>query len=93
MVFLITYDLKSPNDTSDDYRRVIDALKATYRTWCHLEKSVWLIETWQDAATVREAIRPYLYGADVLFVARLQGNWGSTNLAAEQTAWLKERTF
>lgn len=93
MIHLITYDLKEPNDTSDDYKRVIDGLKAAYGTWCHLEESVWLVSTDQEATEVRDTIKKLLNSSDVLFVARLTGNWGSYNLTSTRTEWLKARSF
>jgi hypothetical protein len=93
MIHLITYDLKSPNDTSDDYERVINGLKETYKTWCHLEKSVWLISTDQGATEVRDEIKKLLNSSDILFVAKLAGNWGSFNLTTKRTDWLKARDF
>jgi hypothetical protein len=93
MIHLITYDLQSPNDSSEDYERVIGAIKALYKTWCHLEKSVWLVSTDQNAAQVRDAIKPYLYSADILFVAKLSGNWASFNVGSKRTEWIKQQTF
>lgn len=93
MVHLITYDLKSPNDTGEDYERVIAGLKSAYPNWCHLEKSVWLVAAEQSSTEIRDAIKKYLYPSDILFVARLSGNWGSFNLGPKRSEWLKERTF
>jgi len=93
LIHIITYDLKSPNDTADAYERVIGGLKAAYPTWCHLEKSVWLVETDQGAAEVRDAIKALLHSSDILFVARLSGNWASVNLGSTRSEWLKARTF
>jgi hypothetical protein len=93
LVHIITYDLKSPNDTSEDYERLIEGLKSTFSTWCHVEKSVWLVETVQDAPEVRNAIKPFLHPTDILFVARLSGNWGSVNLGPKRSEWIKGRTF
>jgi hypothetical protein len=93
LVHLITYDLKSPNDTAEDYARVIEGLKSVYETWCHVEKSVWLVSTDQSASEVRDKIKKLLNSSDVLFVARLSGNWGSFNLKATRTDWLKARNF
>ena len=93
MVHLVTYDLKSPHDTAEDYQRVIDALKSAYPTWCHLEKSVWIIVTPESATDVRDNLTAFLNSTDVLFVGRLQGNWGSYNLGSERTDWLKSRIF
>jgi hypothetical protein len=93
MIHLVTYDLESPNDTSEDYARVINALKALYPSWCHLEKSVWLVKTTQSATEVRDAVKVNLYPTDILFVARLSGNWGSFNLGSERNDWIKKQAF
>lgn len=93
MVHIVTYDLKSPHDSPDDYKRVIDGLKSLYTSWCHLEESVWLVETSLSAAEVRDTIKIYLSASDVLFVARLSGNWGSFNLTPKRSDWLKGREF
>jgi len=93
LVHLITYDLKSPNDTPEDYQRVIDGLKSAYGTWCHLEKSVWLVSTDQSSSEVRDVIKKFMNSSDVLFVAKLSGNWGSYNLTSKRTDWLKARSF
>jgi hypothetical protein len=93
LVHILTYDLKSPNETPDDYERIIAGIKSLYETWCHLEKSVWIISTNQDATEVRDAIKKYLYPTDILFVGRLSGNWGSFNLTTERATWLKQRQF
>ena len=93
MVYIVTYDLESPHDTSEDYARVIDGLKSMYNIWCHLEKSVWLVETEQTAAQVRDCIKAFLNTSDILFVAKLSGNWGSFNLGSKRNDWLKGRSF
>lgn len=93
MVHIVTYDLKSPNDTSEDYARVISGLKSAYGTWCHLEESVWIISTDQSASEVRDTMKKLLNGSDILFVARLSGNWATFNATANKTNWLKERAF
>ena len=93
MIHLITYDLETPNDTPDDYARVIAGLKSHYAKWCHLEKSVWLVVTDQNASDVRDSMKQFLNSSDVLFVAKLSGNWASFNLGARRVAWLKDKTF
>jgi hypothetical protein len=92
MIFVIAYDLRSPNDTPQDYERVIAQIKYDF-SWCHLEKSVWLVESALDAAEIREKIRTALFPDDVLFVARLQGNWASWALGQGRNNWLRERSF
>ncbi len=93
LVHIVTYDLESPHDTGDDYTRVINGIKSLYPTWCHLEKSVWIISTSQDASQVRDSIKKFLFATDILFVGRLSGNWGSFNLTTERSDWLKQRQF
>jgi hypothetical protein len=93
MVYLITYDLKSPNDTSVDYSRVINGIKENFGTWCHLEKSVWLVQSAQDAAAIRDLLIPYILFGDALFVARLSGNWASRSLTSTQNKWIHDRPF
>ena len=93
MIPVVAYDLKAPNDQPDDYKRVIAAIKADFGSWCHIEQSVWLIDTTMDAGEARDHIKTVLNSEDVLFVARLQGNWGSLNFGDNRNNWLKERTF
>ena len=93
MIHIVAYDLKSPNDTEADYQRVIGGLKSMYPSWCHLEESVWLISTLQSATDARDSIKAFLSSSDVLFVARLQGSWGSFNLGSKRSDWLKAATF
>ena len=93
MVFMIAYDLKTPNDTSQDYERVIGGIKALYGTWCHLEKSVFLVETFSTSKAIRDALNIYVYSEDAVFVAQIDGAWASHSLGSEKNNWLKGRTF
>jgi len=89
----IAYDLHEPNDSSEDYERVIGAIKEKFPTWCHLEKSVWLVDTTLDAGQVRDFMQTCIHDKDTVFVARLSGNWASWRLTQSQADWLKARTF
>lgn len=93
MVFMIAYDLKAPNDTSQDYERVIGGIKTLYGTWCHLEKSVFLVEVISTSIAIRDAINQLVYSNDSVFVARIDQAWASHALGAEKNNWLKARTF
>ncbi len=92
MVFLVAYDLRSPNDTAQDYERVIGRIKDRFN-WCHLEQSVWLFEAALNATEIREVIKPYIHSTDALFVARLQGNWSSWSLGDSRVKWLNNQSF
>jgi hypothetical protein len=93
MVQLVAYDLKTPNDTPENYEKIIGAIKSSFNSWCRLEQSVWLVDTHLEAAPVREALKPFLHAGDVLFVARLQRGWASWNFGDERNNWIKARQF
>ena len=65
MVFVVTYDLREPNDAPQDYERVISHIKANF-AWCHLQKSFWLVDSALNAAEIRESIRTTLHQNDLL---------------------------
>lgn len=93
MVHLVAYDLKTPNDTEENYEKIFDGIKQNFPTWCHVEQSVWLVDSPSDAGTVRDILKSYLHTGDLLFVARLAGNWASSHLGDQRNRWLKGRTF
>ena len=93
MVHVIAYDLHERNDTAEDYERVIDAIREKFRSRCHVEKSVWLVDTSLNAGEVRDFMKTCVSEKDSVFVARLSGNWASSYLGDERANWLKARTF
>lgn len=93
MVFLIAYDLKTPNDTEENYKLIREGIKSACKSWCRIEQSVWLVESSKHAGSIRDILRGYLHEKDLLFVARLKGNWASRNLGLERASWLKKRIF
>lgn len=93
VIHSIAYDLHQPNDKADDYERVIGALKKKFPTWCHLEESVWLVDTTLTAGEARDFMNTCISDKDTVFVARLSGNWASQRLSKEQVEWLNARNF
>jgi hypothetical protein len=93
MINLVAYDLKTPNDTPENYERIIGAIKSKFDSWCRIEQSVWLVDTGLDPAPVRELLKPYMHTGDVLYVARLYRNWASWNFGDERNKWLNNRQF
>jgi hypothetical protein len=93
VIHLVAYDLTTPNDTEANYTLIIDAIKSQFNSWCHIEQSVWLIDTQSDAGSVRDLLWNYMHTGDVLFVSRLSGNWGSMNFGDKRNNWLNARTF
>jgi hypothetical protein len=88
MMHVVGYDLVSPNDTSEDYATIIDAIKTLFGGWCHIEKSVWLVNTNSTSTDIRETLKPYLHAGDILFVAKLSGEWASWNFGDERNNWI-----
>jgi hypothetical protein len=93
VVYIVAYDLKSPNDRESDYQRVIGAIKQLDNHWCHIEKSVWLITSEDSASEIRDELKKSLYPADVLFVAKMSGGWASVNLGTKRADWIKSKVF
>lgn len=92
MIFMVAYDLKTPNDTSENYEFIIGAIKTNF-SWCHIEQSVWLVDSQSDAVQIRDFLKTYLHAGDRLFVAPIQRSWASWNFGTERNEWLKGRVF
>ena len=93
MIHLVAYDLKTPNDTPENYEVIIAAIKSEFNSWCHIEKSVWLVDAENDAVIVRDHLKGYLHPGDVLFVVPIQKSWASWNFGDKRSEWLKGREF
>lgn len=93
MIYIVAYDLKSPNDTTEDYKRVIDVIKQDFSSWCHIEQSVWLVDTTMTTAEARDHLKTVLNSNDVLFVGCMSGKWASWNFGEQRNTWLKRRAF
>jgi hypothetical protein len=93
MIHVVAYDLKTPNDTPENYDLIIGAIKSLFDSWCHIEQSVWLVDTQSNAAAVRQMLKDYLHSGDMMFVAPLGRAWASWNLGDKRNTWLKNRVF
>lgn len=90
MIHVVAYDLKTPNDTPENYEIIIGAIKSKF-SWCHIEQSVWLVDSPGDAVAVRTVLKDYLHSGDTLFVAPLGKAWASWNFGDARNQWLKDR--
>lgn len=84
-VFIVTYDL---HKQGQNYSCITNKL-ASYPTHWHLQGSVWIIETSQSAAQVRDALLPCLDANDKLLVARLSGQAAWYGYSDHNSRWLK----
>jgi hypothetical protein len=83
-VYMVGYDLNKP---TQNYKDLIDALKA-YGTWWHHLDSTWIIETDQTASAIRDNLAQYLDSNDELLVAAISapGAWKGFN--DKGSSWL-----
>ncbi len=81
---LVTYDLVGTDETSDDYARLIDAIKH-YPWWGKIQMSAWIIRASDAAADVRTALARHIDADDRLFVARLSGETAWTRVICDET--------
>ena len=66
-VKLISYDLGVP-ETSQDYKKLIDAIKELGAYWANPLKSVWLVDNDLGCSKIRDSLKSYLDSNDKLFV-------------------------
>lgn len=86
-VHIVTYDL---HQVGQNYDCLYQKLKG-YGTYWHAQGSVWLIDTKQSAAQVRDALTACLDENDKLFVAELSGEAAWLGYGPKVSAWIKNR--
>lgn len=86
-VYIVTYDL---HKQGQNYECIIQKLNA-YGTHWHMQQSVWIIETTQSAAQVRDNLITCLDANDKLFVAKLSGEAAWYGYTSDINQWLKQR--
>jgi hypothetical protein len=68
--YLVTYDLVGTDETSEDYRRLINRL-GYFPNHIKLQKSVWAIESAFDTEKISTELMEYMDYDDRLFVVAL----------------------
>jgi hypothetical protein len=84
MVVFIAHDLHEPDR---DYSAVIEYIKSL-GSWCHLEESVWLIDSMSSPESIRDGLSGTSDDA-TYFVQRVANNWSSWGLSSSKSSWLK----
>lgn len=79
MKYLVTYDLVGTDETSADYQRLIERIKA-YGTYGKAQKSVWLIRSSATATEVRDNLVQDMDADDRLLVVRVESGAAWRNL-------------
>lgn len=82
---LISYDLDKPNRNYTDLHEAIKSLGS----WWHCLESVWIVDTLQTSAQIRDALKLHLDSGDKLAVFNLSGGWATYNLSKDCNDWLR----
>lgn len=70
--YIVTYDLVGTDESSSDYKRLIEKIKA-YPNWAKLQYSAWILRSEKSAKTIRDELLAHMDSNDRLFVAKLTG--------------------
>jgi hypothetical protein len=65
--YIVTYDLVGTSESSADYKRLIEMIKAQ-ANWGNLQRSVWLVETSKTAADLHSELWGAMDANDRLYV-------------------------
>lgn len=85
MVYIISYDLKTPGR---NYNSLFEAVKA-YGLWWHQTGSVWIIVSSDSATNIRNNLIKHIDQNDQLFVAALKGEWAGVGFSDVEYNWIK----
>jgi len=87
-VVLISYDLIGRDETSDDYKRLIEKIKS-YGGWAKIHYSFWALQTSLSTKQLRDELAAYVDKNDRLIVIEAGRNAAWRNLANDVSDWLK----
>ncbi len=84
--FIVTYDLIGTSESSDDYRRLISAIKRY--PWAKLQYSTWIVVSTKSPKAIWTDLWAHMDPDDRLFVAELTGAAAWQNPICS-TEWLQ----
>lgn len=84
--YVVTYDLMRQGQ---NYEGITKRLQS-YPTHWHVQQSVWIVVTTQNASTIRDYLAATLDANDKLIVARLSNEAAWTGYDASVSQWLKQ---
>ncbi len=87
MIYLITYDLKSPGK---DYNTLYDTIKTAPYWWHHLE-STWIIQTEQSVTYWSEKIRNVIDQNDLFLIVDITEQPRQGWLKKTAWEWIREK--
>jgi hypothetical protein len=84
--FIVSYDL---HKAGQNYTCIINKLKS-YGSYWHIQGSVWIIATQENATQIRDKLKACLDSNDKLFVAKLSGEAAWKGYPDNVSQWIKE---
>ena len=84
--YIVSYDL---HKQGQNYDCIIKKLEAYPSHW-HMQQSVWIVVTNDNASKIRDNLAPCLDSNDKLFVGKLSGEAAWKGLSDKGSKWLKE---
>ncbi|MFI4998433.1 MAG: hypothetical protein ACHQK9_01030 [Reyranellales bacterium] len=87
-IYLVAYDVV---DQATDRTAVTAALEENYDDRCHMQSSVWLVETEKRSSEIKADLAACLGRQDRLFVMRLMTRVSARNLDEKGIDWLKAK--
>lgn len=82
---LIAYDL---NDPGQNYEAVISAIKKTYPSHWHCQKSAWLVVTTEDPEKTADRVFAFMDSGDKIIVTRVPRDAAWSGYSDDVTNWL-----
>ena len=86
MLYMISYDLKSPGR---DYTTLYEAIKS-FGVWWHYLGSTWIIKTSQSVSQVSELLHQRLDANDYLIVVDITGKARDGWLPQKAWDWIRD---
>lgn len=83
--YIVAYDL---NKEGQNYECMTKKLEA-YGTYCHLQRSVWIISTKKSAKEIRDNLSECIDSNDKLFVGALTGEAAWQGFKAKTSDWIE----
>ncbi len=86
--YLVSYDLRGTDETSDDYKRLIEKIKS-YGTWARPTYSDWMIVTTKTTDRVRDELWAFMDSNDRLLVVTANAPASWVGIPQDVSDWMK----
>lgn len=79
----VNYTLRAP---SRDYRLISEGIKSISGSYAYISDSLWLVKTSASVIEVKNYLKQFCKGNDLLFVAEVT-DWASSNVDPDAVIW------